>query len=146
MHRPSPAEDLRHPPHRLADALQRALQLTDDGLITWPTAVGDGIIDLTTIAVMLASLEHPINLSIEDHGGEFLLPVGESRFLAEFPDLTGEEYGLLMEMADVTDRRIGEGACVKTLRESWPDVCEERLIRDITSLRDILHHSNGLEG
>lgn len=122
-----------------------ALQLTDDGLVTWPTAVGDGIIDLAAIAQMLASLENPTNLSIEDHGGEFLLPVGDERFLSEFPDLTDDEYALLMNLADETEQKITEGWCVMTPRETWPEVCEERLISDIASLREILR-SAGLDG
>ncbi len=122
-----------------------ALRFTDENLMTWPTAVGDGIIDLTTIARRLAALPDPVNLSIEDHGGEFLLPVGDSLFMSEFPDLTGEEYASLKKLADETGRKVDAGACVRIPREQWPEVCEERLIRDIAALREILT-SSGLEG
>jgi len=122
-----------------------ALRFTDDCLMTWPTAVGDGVIDLGAIIGMLASLESPVNLSIEDHGGEFTLPTGDDRFMAEFPDLTNGEYALLKELADEAGRRVDAGRCIRTPRETWPEVCEERLIHDISALKEIVNQV-GIEG
>jgi sugar phosphate isomerase/epimerase len=114
-----------------------ALRFTGEDLMTWPTAVGDGIIDLEAIIRRLTSLPDAINLSIEDHGGEFLLPVGDDRFRAEFPDLTADEYASLKELAAETERKIAGGGCVRIAREEWPGMCRERLIRDIAALKEI---------
>jgi len=115
-----------------------ALEFTGETLMTWPTAVGDGIIDLATIARQLATLPDWINLSIEDHGGEFLLPIGEAWFISGFPDLTDEEIVSLKDLAGKIGRKIEAGGCVRIPREEWPEVCEERLIRDIATLKEIL--------
>ena len=44
------------------------------GLITFPAPIGDGIVDLGAIIRRLDTLDRPVTLSVEDHGGSFLLP------------------------------------------------------------------------
>ncbi len=112
--------------------------LTPDGLLTFPAAVGTGIVDLAGICGLLASEHGEMNLSIEDHGGSFHLPVFEPRFLAEFPDLALDEYTGLLGLARRTAELIEAGSCTVTERERWPEICEERLRGDIASLRDLL--------
>jgi sugar phosphate isomerase/epimerase len=112
-----------------------ALLLDGDGLVTFPTEIGSGVIDLKEILSRLASLERDITLSIEDHGGSFRLPVFDPLFLSKFPDLTAEEFSRIIRMATETRQDMNEGRCSITERERWPEICEERLCRDIQAVK-----------
>jgi hypothetical protein len=112
--------------------------LGSEGLISFPAEIGKGVIDLTQIIVLLNSLPHNVNLSIEDHGGSFVLPVSKAHFRTEFPDLTHEEFRKLLNLADLTkDRMVREGL-VMVEREKWPEICEERLKRDLRALKELV--------
>lgn len=105
-----------------------------DDLISFPAEIGKGVIDLKRILVLLNSLPHRVNLSIEDHGGSFVLPVSNAQFRAEFPDLSRHEFDKLLHLADLTNDRIeGEGLAMVE-REKWQEICEERLKRDLDAL------------
>jgi sugar phosphate isomerase/epimerase len=114
--------------------------LTDEGMITFATEIGKGIIDLKKIAHRLAQLPYDINLSIEDHGGQFLLPIYEPLFLSKFPDLTAQEFAALVRMAKTAEVSMKQGKCTITEREKWPEVCETRMKRDIENLKRIISH------
>jgi len=115
-----------------------ALLLTDEGLISFPTEVGKGIIDLKQIAEKISSVPYEVHLSIEDHGGSFSLPIFDSRFFSEFPDLTLQEFILLIRLAQRSAELVQDGRLFIQERERWPEICEERLKRDIKALRRIL--------
>ncbi|MDP6373823.1 MAG: TIM barrel protein [Vicinamibacterales bacterium] len=110
------------------------LRVAGDDLETFPTAVGEGVVDLPAVVGRVAASGRAIHLSVEDHGGVLRLPVGEPRFLAEFPDLTADERAALEMVA----RQAERAGCVATDRDRWPEVCEARMIRDLAALRAIV--------
>ena len=105
-----------------------------DGLVTFPAPIGEGVIDLATIIGMLGALEERPCLSVEDHGGQFVLPIRDGAFLARFPDLQGAELAALLEMAAAT---LANAGCRPTDREAWPAVCESRIAADLRMLRSL---------
>ncbi len=111
------------------------LRVVPDGLESFPTAVGDGVIDLTGIITRLADGPRRINLSVEDHGGVFSLPVSDPRFLERFPDLTQAERADLDALAR---RAARTGRCVPTERARWPDVCEARMSHDVAAVQALV--------
>lgn len=119
------------------------LLLTPEGITTFPAGTGRGVIDLPAIIDLLDGLPDPVNLSIEDHGGSFLLPIFDSRFLAEFPDLLTQEYSDLIHLAQRTGECVEEGTCAITGREEWPTVFEERIRRDLQELKAIVAERQG---
>jgi sugar phosphate isomerase/epimerase len=102
------------------------------GLTTFPVPLGQGVVDLAAIIPMLGTPEQPVHLSVEDHGGSFLLPIHDSGFLSRFPDLQGAELAALMELAE-TARAMP--ACRPLDRDAWPAVCESRIAADLRALR-----------
>jgi sugar phosphate isomerase/epimerase len=115
-----------------------ALILTSEGLVSFPAEIGKGVIDLRQIIEKLSSLPQQVHLSIEDHGGSFSLPIFDSHFLSEFPDLTLEEFVSLVSLAQRAGELVQSGELFVEERERWPQVCESRLKRDIQALRKIL--------
>ncbi|MFC1564774.1 sugar phosphate isomerase/epimerase family protein [candidate division KSB1 bacterium] len=111
--------------------------LKNEGIYTFTTETGRGIVDLKSIISRLKLLSREINLSIEDHGGEFYLPVFDPLFISKFPDLSVMELMKLIDHAQVTQSKIESGECSILDREKWKDVCEDRLRKDITALKDI---------
>lgn len=109
----------------------------ENGITTFPSEIGNGVIDLKEIIEKIASLNRDISLSVEDHGGQFHLPVNETWFIERFPDLTEIEYKKLLKMSNVTLEKIRSGKLGITDRESWATVCEERNRADLRSLRII---------
>jgi sugar phosphate isomerase/epimerase len=109
--------------------------LTQEGMGTFPVEIGTGIVDIEGIARRLAMLPREINLSIEDHGGWFDLPVLDPLFLSRFPDLTAQEFARLLRLAQATEEKRKRGESVVTEREKWPDICRERIKRDISTLK-----------
>lgn len=112
-----------------------AILLTPEGFVTFPVGIGTGVIDLTRIINLLSTLDHQINLSIEDHGGDFKLPIYNTTFLSEFPDLTTEELVRLLHLSQLSKQEVDEGRCGVIERERWREVCEERVRGDIKHLR-----------
>lgn len=115
-----------------------AIVLDTDGMVTFPTPIGGGIIDIRSIVVRLAGLDREINLSIEDHGGSFQIPIYDSTFLSKFPDLSVQEFAGLLKLAKETEDLIDKGECSPTDRERWPEICEERLKNDIHNLKQLV--------
>lgn len=115
-----------------------ALLLTKKGLVSFPTEIGKGVIDLRQIVGKLSVLESEVHLSIEDHGGSFSLPIFEGHFLSEFPDLTLQEFVSLIRLAQRSGELAQSGELFIEERERWPEVCESRLKRDIQALRKII--------
>jgi sugar phosphate isomerase/epimerase len=115
--------------------------LNADGLITFPTEFGKGVVDFKKILKKLDSLPQEICLSIEDHGGKFFLPIFDPHFLGEFPDLEPEEFARLIELTLQTENAVQNGLLNITQREEWPDICEERIKRDIHALKEFIRLS-----
>ena len=114
------------------------LLLNPDGLITFPVEIGRGVIHLRQIIQRLASLAWDVHLSIEDHGGEFTLPIFNSLFLSKFPDLTAGELSRLIQSALASQKKLNANQFSITKREMWPEICEERVQRDIRALKDLV--------
>ena len=115
------------------------LLLTDEGLVSFPAEIGKGVIDFRPIVERLSSLQREVHLSIEDHGGSFLLPIFDSRFLSQFPDLALREFISLIRLAQRTAELAQSGRLSIEQRERWPEVCESRMKRDIRALKEIIH-------
>ena len=114
-----------------------AVILDDSGLITFPVEIGKGVIDLTKICSFFEPLSRKINLTIEDHGGSFSLPVFDSLFLSKFPDLTAGEFARIIRMAHQAEEKGQSGELAVTKRKDWPEICEARVKRDIQALRQL---------
>ncbi|HVP12171.1 MAG TPA: TIM barrel protein [Phycisphaerae bacterium] len=115
-----------------------AMTTSPAGLVSFTTPIGDGLVDFERICRLLATLERPVHLSIEDHGGSFDIPVNDPAFRARFPDLTEQELGQLKQIAHEGQRRIAEGQLTITDRGDWPRLCEDRVAGDIASLKEIV--------
>ena len=114
------------------------LLLNSDGFVSFPTEIGQGVVRLQKIIWRLADLPWNVNLSIEDHGGDFSLPIFDSLFLSKFPDLTAEELSRLFELALESREKREKGSCTMTKREEWMEVCEGRIKRDIRAVRGLV--------
>ena len=113
------------------------LLLDEAGLHPFPVEVGSGIVDLPEIIKKIASLDRTVNLSVEDHGGSFDLPVFDQTFLAEFPDLTTGEMTGLMYLALDTKGKLERKDLNITSRKQWPHICSRRVKTDIVQLKKI---------
>lgn len=109
----------------------------EEGITTFPSPVGKGIINLKAIIKKLQSMDKEIYLSVENHGGSFFLPVNETWFISRFPDLAGTEYNNLLDLAVTTSDKIKTGDLKITERDDWPVICEERTRDDIKNLKII---------
>jgi sugar phosphate isomerase/epimerase len=114
-------------------------------LTTFPAEIGKGVIDLESIIRLLMSTGKHINLSVEDHGGSFILPVNEKWFMDQFPDVSDEEYSRLMRLSVITGEKISSSELEITERGKWPLICEERTARDISALLRIREKVLGVE-
>jgi sugar phosphate isomerase/epimerase len=116
---------------------------TPEGLVTFPAPAGDGIVDLPAIIQRLDALDRPVHLSVEDHGGSFLLPIHDEGFLERFPDMTGAELRAMFELAEATQSRP---ACRPLDRADWPAVCEARFAADLAAVRQLAGSVPGTRG
>lgn len=114
--------------------------LEREGLRTFTAEIGTGVIDFVKIFQRLRQLKHEIHLSIEDHGGDFLLPIFESLFLSKFPDLTALELSRLLQMAYLSQEKVTKGHLSILERSRWPEECEQRIARDIHNLKRLVRH------
>ena len=114
------------------------LLLEDEGLCSFPCAVGKGLVDFPAIFDLLSSLGRTINLSLEDHGGSFALPIFDSEFLRRFPDLSAGELVRLLGLARATQRRVDDRSLAPLDRADWPRHCESRAINGIEGIRRIV--------
>ncbi|MFH1766212.1 MAG: sugar phosphate isomerase/epimerase [Gemmatimonadota bacterium] len=112
--------------------------LDQEGLVTFPTAVGSGGIDLTEILRRLRTLGRPINLSVEDHGGSFKTPFFDDGFRARFPDLETGELARLVSAAQRGGEGIRAGNLSITERSEWPSLCVERTRIGLQSLQRLV--------
>jgi sugar phosphate isomerase/epimerase len=113
------------------------LALTRDGLISFTAEAGKGVIDFAPLFAELAAAHPNITLTVEDHGGDFLLPVNDPDFLARFPDLAVPELVRLMALAARTRALMEAGKLAVLPRDRWPAACEPRVKRDLAAVRRI---------
>ena len=111
------------------------LMLTADGFISFTAEAGKGVIDLAGIIEGLAAVHPHVTLTVEDHGGDFLIPVNDPDFLARFPDLAVPELVGLLRLAVRTRALMESGKLAVLPRDRWPAACEPRVKRDIQSVR-----------
>ena len=109
--------------------------LDGDGLLTFPTAAGEGSVDFPSILALLRTLERPVNLSVEDHGGSFRTPFTHEGFLSRFPDLTARELSRLVSAGVYGRERMERGELTVTSRDEWPGLCQERTGRGLRNVR-----------
>ncbi|MFB0566080.1 MAG: sugar phosphate isomerase/epimerase family protein [Candidatus Aminicenantaceae bacterium] len=112
--------------------------LNSEGLVTFPVEIGKGIVNLRKIAERLSLLPWEINLSVEDHGGSFKLPIYDPLFLSKFPDLTLQEFMSLVQLVEKSTEDVKAGKISILEREKWPEVCEARLKEDIRELKELI--------
>jgi sugar phosphate isomerase/epimerase len=115
-----------------------AILLRADGFVSFVAEAGKGVVDLKKIFEELSSVGHNVHLSIEDHGGDFLIPIFDSVFLAKFPDLTVGELTSLLKLAARTHELANRKELSILDRSRWPELCEARVKRDIRHVRKVL--------
>jgi sugar phosphate isomerase/epimerase len=113
------------------------LLLTDSGVVSFPVAAGEGVVDFEEIFTLLAGHGRPLRLNLEDHGGEFLLPIFDAEFLGRFPDLTALELAGLLRLSLLTRKRVDAGRIAIVERSRWPEICAERVRRGLSNIRRI---------
>lgn len=117
--------------------------LDESGIVSFPVEAGRGIVDLKGIFETLSGLDREITLSLEDHGGSFLIPVFDLRFLSRFPDLDAAGFSMLLKLAAETETLVRSGAAAVVSREDWPSLCEERVRRGLASIHKIVETGQG---
>ena len=119
------------------------LFLTEGGLVSFPAEAGTGVVDLHAIFEKLSAGPRTINLSLEDHGGEFLIPIHEGGFLAGFPDLTSLELAKLLGLAARSQSLKDRQKLAILDRARWPEVCERRVKHGLRAVRRIVSERTG---
>ncbi len=90
-----------------------------EGLMSFPTALGAGQVNFARILPLLAELEHEVRLSIEAHGGNFVLPIHDRAFLARFPDLAPDELADLVRLSEEHARTLTAGGSQSGMAGLW---------------------------
>ena len=114
------------------------LVVDDAGLVCFPTTAGSGLVDLRAIIQLLGTLERPLNLSVEDHGGSFTTDFRDDSLMARFPDLTTSELDRLKAAALVGVEKVKSGELAVTEREDWPEQCQERTKAGLHNVRELV--------
>jgi len=114
------------------------LTLTADGFVSFTAEAGKGVMDLAGIIESLAAAHPQVTLTVEDHGGDFLIPVHDVEFLARFPDLTVPELVSLLGLSVRTRALMDAGKLAVLPRERWPEAGERRIKRDLAAVRRIV--------
>ncbi len=111
------------------------------GFNSFTAPFGKGIVDFDGIFDLLATLPWPVNLNIEDHGGDFDIPINNPEFRKEFPDLTDEEMDRLIRLSVRTKEKMDAGTLAVLDRKDWAGICERRMAKDLSELKNrILHY------
>ena len=114
------------------------LVLDRTGLVSFPVAAGSGLVDLRAILKLLAELDRPVNLSVEDHGGSFTTRLDDESFLQRFPDLTVSELGRLVTTAQLGRELMDAGELAVTERGRWPELCEGRTRMGLRNVQELV--------
>jgi sugar phosphate isomerase/epimerase len=119
------------------------LLVTEDGLISFTAECGTGVVDLAAILEKLSTAPRRINLSLEDHGGDTLIPVFDPEFLMKFPDLTVAELARLLRLAAASRSLKEKGKIAILDRDRWPERCERRVKSGLRAVRQIVEERKG---
>jgi 3-oxoisoapionate decarboxylase len=119
------------------------LLLTEDGLASFTAEAGSGVIDLAGILDKLSDSPRPLTLSLEDHGGDFQIPIFDQEFLAGFPDLTPAEMARLLSLAAATRSLKDKGKLAVLDRGRWPEKCERRVKNGLRAVRRLVEERRG---
>lgn len=111
-------------------------RISDSGFNSFTAPFGEGIVDFDRIFNLLETLPWDINLNIEDHGGDFDIPINNPDFRKEFPDLNDYEMEKLVALAEATRLKMEAGTLAVLNRPEWPSVCEQRMKRDLMYLKE----------
>jgi len=114
------------------------LLLAEKGLVSFPVEAGTGVVNFSEIFRSLLTLESPVNLSLEDHGGDFLIPIFDPGFLLKFPDLTAIELARLLALANRTKRMVEEEKLSILERSRWAEVCQTRVQAGLLNIKNIV--------
>ena len=106
-------------------------------LVTFPTELGKGMVDVPAILNLLESAGRPINLSIEDHGGSFTTPL-DTEFLTRFPDLKAGELSRLLKPTAAGEEWVADESLLPTDRTEWPALCVARTEAGLRYLRELV--------
>ena len=113
--------------------------LSESGFSTFTAEAGRGVVDLRAIFGMLSTArERDIKLSIEDHGGDFEIPLFDPEFRSGFPDLNVAELCSLLKLAHLTQGLMETDDLAVLDRARWPAVCAARVKRDVEAVRNIV--------
>lgn len=119
------------------------LLLTEDGLVSFTAEAGTGVVDLAAIFEKLSASPRRLNLSIEDHGGDILIPIFDPDFLARFPDLSVAELAKLLRLAAATRALKEKGKIAVLDRDRWPERCERRVMSGLKAVWKIVEGRTG---
>jgi hypothetical protein len=96
------------------------------------------VVDLEAIITRLGTSRRRPNLSLEDHGGDFFIPLFDPEFRAGFPDLTMPELIDLLRLS-LRTRTLVEARKLAVLdRARWPQVCEKRVKRGLRAVKQVV--------
>jgi sugar phosphate isomerase/epimerase len=109
-----------------------------EGFRTFTAETGRGIVDFPGIFQDLAALNPLPRLSIEDHGGDFVIPLNDPVFRGKFPDLDAGELTSLRGLAARTKGKMETEGLTVLDRAAWPSLCEQRVRRDIDAVRRLV--------
>jgi len=111
-------------------------RISDSGFNSFTAPFGEGIVDFDKIFSLLETLPWDINLNIEDHGGDFDIPINNPDFRKKFPDLNNGEMEKLILLTEQTRKKMEAGALAVLNRSEWPAVCERRMANDLVRLKE----------
>jgi len=107
----------------------------ESGFKSFTAPFGQGVIDFKKIFSLLNTLNVPVNLNVEDHGGDFDIPILNQEFRKEFPDLTEFELEGLLILVEETRSKMIDGKLSVLDRKDWAKVCENRMVQDLSELK-----------
>jgi len=109
--------------------------LDSDGMTTFPVEVGKGVVSLPEIISILQTFNQDLNLSLEDHGGSFDLPIFDRVFMSKFPNLDTPELIKLMDLVVKTSENRSKYGIGIIERDHWGEICEDRVKNGLMSLK-----------
>ena len=111
------------------------LKLDHGGFVSFTAEAGEGVVDFPALFRALGRSTRRLNLCLEDHGGDFRIPIFDPEFLARFPDLSAAELVRLLALAVKTRDKAESGRLAVLDRARWPEVCEKRVKRGLAAVK-----------
>jgi sugar phosphate isomerase/epimerase len=122
------------------------IRVSDTGFNSFTAPFGSGVINFHKIFKLLGARSvgarlvplSPLHLNIEDHGGDFDIPLNDPEFRKEFPDLTDQEMKELTLLSEETRQKMQAGTLAVLDRKDWAAVCEDRMVQNISLLNSLV--------